>query len=225
VAAHHRRRLTLVTSSRDTSSDADAQEGLLSVTTAVQLTGLSRSIISSWITKGNLPAVRIAGRRYVQVEDLLATQAAVHGSSVVPAWRADPLHAGRRLRAIREAAGLSQLQLAAASGIPHETLSRWETGTWIPLGRSVLRLAQALGVDPARLVSHEAMGLTMLTTAEAAFRLDVPVGRVRTWVKQGELPGVKVSGQWRIPAIAVAELGRSGRLRGASRRLDPRYHG
>ena len=86
-------------------------------------------------------------------------------------------------------------------------------------------LAQALGVDPARFVGREAIGLHMLTTAEAAFRLDVPIGRLQTWVKQGELPGVKVSGAWRVPAVAVAELGRSGRLRGASRRLDPRYHG
>ena len=89
----------------------------------------------------------------------------------------------------------------------------------------MLRLAQALQVAPEQFVSREAIGLHMLTTAEAASRLDVPIGRLRVWVKQGELPGVKVSGQWRVPAVAVAELGRSGRLRGASRRLDPRYHG
>jgi hypothetical protein len=44
-------------------------------------------------------------------------------------------------------------------------------------------------------------------------------------VKQGLLEGRKVSGQWRVPAIAVMELARSGRLRGRSRRLDPRYRG
>jgi excisionase family DNA binding protein len=65
----------------------------------------------------------------------------------------------------------------------------------------------------------------MLTLAEAGLRLDVPASRVRTWLHEGELPGVKVSGQWRVPAIAVAELGRSGQLRGRSRRLDPRYRG
>jgi excisionase family DNA binding protein len=67
--------------------------------------------------------------------------------------------------------------------------------------------------------------VTLLTVAEAAFRLDVPVDRVRTWLQERELAGVKVSGQWRVPAIAVAELGRSGRLRGRWRRLDPRYRG
>ena len=169
--------------------------------------------------------MRIAGRRYVTREHLLATQTTAHLGAVVPVWRQDPVHAGRRLRALREAAGLNQLQLAAASGLTHEAISRLETGHYAPYVTTVRTLAQALEVAPARFVSREAIGLDMLTTAEAAFRLDVPIGRLRTWVKQGELPGVKVSGAWRMPAVAVAELGRSGRLRGASRRLDPRYHG
>jgi excisionase family DNA binding protein len=214
-----------MTSPPDTSSEADAQEGRLSVTAATQLTGLSRSTISGWITVGKLPAVRIAGRRYVTPEHLFATQVTAHLGAVVPAWRKDPAHAGRRLRALREAAGLTQIQLAAASGLTHEQISRLETGRYAPYADTVRTLAQALGVDPERFVGREAIGLTMLTTAEAAFRLDVPIGRVQTWLKQGELPGVKVSGQWRVPAVAVAELGRSGRLRGESRRLDPRYHG
>src|SRR3954451_7883926 len=95
----------------DDRRDPDPQGALLSVTAAAQLTGLSRAIISSWITRGLLPAVRIAGRRYVQADDLLATQTAVHAGSVVLAWRADPVSAGLRLRALREAAGLTQIQL------------------------------------------------------------------------------------------------------------------
>ena len=204
VATPHRRR---VGCPYDVSTRRAPRHGgaadLLSVTAAAQLTGLSRSIISNWITRGILPAVRMAGRRYVQVEDLLSTHAAVHGRGVVPAWRQDPAHAGRRLRMIREAAGLSQLQVAAASGLPHETLSRWETGTWVPLGRSVLQLAQALRVDPARFVGREAIGLDMLTTAEAAFRLDVPIGRVRTWVKVG-------GASWGESLRAVAGAGGGG---------------
>jgi hypothetical protein len=58
---------------------------------------------------------------------------------------------------------------------------------------------------------------------EAGKRLDVPSERVRSWPLQGILPGVKVGGRWRVPAIAVVELERSERLRGKSRRLDPRY--
>ena len=61
--------------------------------------------------------------------------------------------------------------------------------------------------------------------AEAAARLRVPAGRVQTWLREGKLAGVKVSGQWRVPVSAVRDLARSGRLRGRSRRLDPRYRG
>ena len=64
----------------------------------------------------------------------------------------------------------------------------------------------------------------MLTVAEAASRLDVPVRRVQTWLREGVLPGVKISGQWRVPMVVV-ELIRSERLRGRSRRLDPRFRG
>src|SRR4051812_49124046 len=109
-----------MTASHDAHHDQEAPDELLSVTAAAQLIGLPRAIISSWITHGTLPAVRLGGRRYVTREELLATHAALHAGGVVPAWRMDPAHAGRRLRMIREAAGLSQLQLAAASGIPHE---------------------------------------------------------------------------------------------------------
>src|SRR6478752_2025647 len=121
-----------MTSPHDERRPMEAQRDLLSVTTAAQLTGLSRSIISNWITRGILPAVRIAGRRYVQVEDLLSTHATVHGRGVVPAWRQDPIHAGRRLRMIREAAGLTQIHLAVASGLTHEAISRLETGRYAP---------------------------------------------------------------------------------------------
>jgi excisionase family DNA binding protein len=64
-----------------------------------------------------------------------------------------------------------------------------------------------------------------LTLTEAAARLEVPPARVRSWLQQGHLPGTRVSQQWRVPAVAVMELERSGRLRGRSRRLDPRYRG
>ena len=198
---------------------------LLTVTAAAQQAGVSRPIISGWITHGQLPAVRINGRRYVRPEDVAATQARAHEGEVVPEWRQNRKRAGKRLRGIREASGMNQIQLAAASGLTHEAISRLETGINAPYAETVRQLARALQVDPAQFVSQEPIGLTLLTAAEAAFRLDVPRGRVQTWLKQGELSGVKVSGQWRVPAVAVAELGRSGRLRGSSRRLDPRYRG
>ncbi len=198
---------------------------LLTVSEAARQADVSRSTIASWILHGWLPAVLIEGIRHVRPDDLAATQARVHLGNVVPAWRQHPEHAGKRLRVLREAAGWSQLQLAVASGISHEVISVLEHGMRAPLAATVRALADALGVDPEQFVSDEPMGLTLLTTAEAAARLDVPAGRVQTWLKRGLVPGKKVSGQWRVLEIVVAELDRSERLRGRSRRLDPRYRG
>ena len=199
--------------------------GLLTVTEAAQRAGISRWTIHAWIAHGKLPTVLIDRRRRIHPADLAATQAMAHVGAVVPAWRRDRQRAGQRLRTLREAAGMTQLQLAAASGLTHEVISWLETGKRAPRAATVRALAQALQVAPEQFVGSDPLGLTMLTVAEAAFRLDVPADRLRRWLQERELAGVKVSGQWRVPAIAVAELGRSGRLRGRSRRLDPRYRG
>jgi excisionase family DNA binding protein len=203
----------------------ERQSGLLTVPEAAQHAGISRHTISGWITRGQLPAVRVNGRCHIRPEDLAATLTHAHVGAVVPAWRQDRRRAGKRLRALREAAGLSQLQLAAASGLTHELISRLETGTNTPYAETVRSLARALGVEPERFVSRKKGGLTTLTVAEAAARLDVPAGRVQTWLRHGLLEGTKVSGEWRVLAVVVAQLARSGRLRGRSRRLDPRYRG
>jgi excisionase family DNA binding protein len=208
----------------DAALNTDAAR-LLTVTQAAQRAGVSRDTISSWITRGLLPAVRIAGRRYIRPADLVATQAAAHLGDVLPAWRQDRRLAGKRLRALREAAGLSQLQLEAASGLSHEAISNLETGRKTPHARTVRQLAQALRVEPERFVAHDRIGLSLLTAAEAAPQLKVPVARVRTWLQAGELAGTKVSRQWRVLAGVVTELERRGHLRGRSRRLDPRYRG
>src|ERR671913_2438018 len=198
---------------------------LLTVSAAAERTGLPRTIISSWITTGQLPAVRINGRRHVKAEDLAATQARAHEGEVVPAWRQNRKRAGKRLRAIRETAGLNQIQLAAASGLTHEAISRLETGRCWPYAETVRKLAGALGVEPERFIARDRSGLTLMTVAEAASRLGVPPGRVQTWLRKGQVEGTKVSGEWRVPSVVIAELARSGRLRGRSGRLDPRFRG
>jgi len=152
-------------------------------------------------------------------------QVLAHAGDVLPRWRTNPASAGQRLRRLREAAGLNQQQLARQAGISHEQISRLELGTYAASAPTVHHLSQALGVTPAQFVDDSSLGLELLSVQDAGQRLDVPAGRVRTWMRQGVLPGVKVGMEWRIPAIAVAELERSGRLRGASRRLDPRYRG
>jgi excisionase family DNA binding protein len=198
---------------------------LLTVTAAAQQTGLPRTIISGWITTGQLPAVRVNGRRHVRSEDLAATQARAHEGEVVPVWRQNRKRVGKRLRAIREAAGLNQIQLAAASGLTHEAISRLETGRCWPYAETVRKLARALGVEPERFIARDKTGLTLMTVAEAASRLGVPAGRVQNWLRKGQVAGTKVSGEWRVPSVVIAELARSGRLRGRSGRLDPRFRG
>jgi excisionase family DNA binding protein len=200
-------------------------DDLLTVTDAARQLGVSRATVKGWITHGHLPAVRINDRSHIHPNDLATAHTLAHLTEVLAAWRRNRRRAGTRLRALREAARRSQLELAAASGISHEGISLLEHGRRTPLPQTVRVLAAALGIDPALFVSREQIGLRMLTTAEAAARLEVPVGRVQMWLKQGELAGEKVSGQWRVPAVAVAELERSERLRGRSRRLDPRYRG
>jgi transcriptional regulator with XRE-family HTH domain len=52
-----------------------------------------------------------------------------------------------RLRELREAAGLTQEQLAVRAGVKREAVARWERGAREPAWGNVLALAQALGVS------------------------------------------------------------------------------
>ena len=191
---------------------------------AAELAGVSEATIRGWQRNGSLASLPGRSPRFAAAE-VREAQAVAHAGDVVPRWRADPAHAGQRLRMVREAAGLTQLELSARAGITHEALSNLELGKRAALAPTVHQLSQALRVAPDHFVDDTPVGLTLLSTEEVGRRLDVPTARVRFWMKHGVLPGVKVSGQWRVPAIAVAELERSGRLRGASRRLDPRFRG
>ena len=101
-----------------------------------------------------------------------------------------------------------------------------ELGRRAPRGATVGKLARALGAEPTAFVGRGELAGAGLTAAEAAARLGVPVARVHKWLKAGELAGgTKVSGQWRVPTAEVYELLGSGRMRGRSGRLDPRFRG
>jgi transcriptional regulator with XRE-family HTH domain len=54
---------------------------------------------------------------------------------------------GKKLQELRERAGLSQSQLAAASGVPVWTIRGYEQGRREPLWLAFLKLADALGID------------------------------------------------------------------------------
>jgi transcriptional regulator with XRE-family HTH domain len=57
------------------------------------------------------------------------------------------------LREARERAGMSQLQVALASGVPQGHYSRIETGKHDPGVRTLMRLAAALKTTPAELLA------------------------------------------------------------------------
>lgn len=75
--------------------------------------------------------------------------------SVVRSWRQNRRASGRRLRALRERADLSQLALAEVSGITNDTICRIELGRRAPQAATIERLAKALGVAPEQFVTDE----------------------------------------------------------------------
>jgi DNA-binding transcriptional regulator YiaG len=67
----------------------------------------------------------------------------------------------RALRALREAAGLTERQLAQKVQVPPELVAAWERGAQRPVGREVALLALATGVTPPSVLAAVA-----LTTAQ-----------------------------------------------------------
>ena len=65
----------------------------------------------------------------------------------------DVLHIGRKLRDVRKRALLTQEQLAERSGVGVTTIVRIEGNLVEPQGRTIRKLADALGVEPSELVS------------------------------------------------------------------------
>ncbi|GGZ51943.1 helix-turn-helix domain-containing protein [Streptomyces rubiginosohelvolus] len=60
---------------------------------------------------------------------------------------------GRRIRALREDRGLTQIQLGERAGMDHKTVHRIEYATSDPSLSMLLRLAAALDVELAELVT------------------------------------------------------------------------
>jgi transcriptional regulator with XRE-family HTH domain len=60
-----------------------------------------------------------------------------------------------RLQRLREAAGLSQSQLAKQAGVPVGTLQGWEQARRLPRLEAAVRLADALGITLDELVGRE----------------------------------------------------------------------
>jgi transcriptional regulator with XRE-family HTH domain len=62
---------------------------------------------------------------------------------------------GKRLRALREASGLSQRQLAQRLGVHHSNIGFWESGATPPRSDVLPAMADMLGVRVEELLGHE----------------------------------------------------------------------
>jgi ribosome-binding protein aMBF1 (putative translation factor) len=60
-----------------------------------------------------------------------------------------------RVRSLREKAGMSVEELSEVSGIPLQTLHKWESADRCPVNEQILLLAEALHVKVARLVEDK----------------------------------------------------------------------
>ena len=139
--------------------------GWLTVTAAAQQAAVPRGVVEGWIVNGHLPAVLVDGLRRVCPADLAAVQEQSL-AGVILAWRHDRQHVGRRLRSLREAAGLTPRALAEASGVSRDTIVRIETGRYAPYAETVRRLARSLHLEPQQFVSGEPDGELMRSMAE-----------------------------------------------------------
>jgi transcriptional regulator with XRE-family HTH domain len=61
----------------------------------------------------------------------------------------------QNLRLARQAAGITQEELALTAGLDMSNVSRYESGTREPGVRVVFRLAAALGVSPGQLLDGD----------------------------------------------------------------------
>jgi transcriptional regulator with XRE-family HTH domain len=61
---------------------------------------------------------------------------------------------GSKLREVRVAAEMRQLDLAIAAGVAQTAISRWEAGSE-PNGRNLLAIAKALGCKPEALYDSD----------------------------------------------------------------------
>ena len=70
---------------------------------------------------------------------------------------------GRRIKELREAKGLSQAELGRRAGVSAAAVSQWENRQTKGLkGASLIRAAQALGVEPSVLLSGSTLAPELL---------------------------------------------------------------
>lgn len=96
-----------------------------------------------------------------------------------------------RLRELRRAAGLTQVQLSQRCGMPQSTISRIESGTTSGVDFDTLdRVASALGVHPSELIGFDEVvldheGRTYVVRDVTAGASVVPEGATTVWTIEG----------------------------------------
>lgn len=89
-----------------------------------------------------------AYRAWIRETEAVLTRDAIPAAQLSPG-----LELGRRIRLLREMAGLSQQQLANKVGISRSAVAFWETGRSGHVGKHLGSLAQVLGVEPEVLLT------------------------------------------------------------------------
>jgi transcriptional regulator with XRE-family HTH domain len=65
---------------------------------------------------------------------------------------------GMGIRELRKQAGISLTELAKRAGVSKQAVSNWEVRGAIPSGDNLLKLAQALNVEPKALLAQSTSG-------------------------------------------------------------------
>lgn len=65
---------------------------------------------------------------------------------------------GERIRIARQAAGMTQVQLAAALGVAQQVVSAWEKGLYGPRDQKRIPLARVLGTTVDELFPYDTPG-------------------------------------------------------------------
>jgi transcriptional regulator with XRE-family HTH domain len=83
--------------------------------------------------------------------------------------QAEARQIGRRLRHVREQAGLTLRDLAQRLDFPHHTiLLKYERGETVPSAARLVSLARALNCSPAALLARDDPAMPMMTAVDQA---------------------------------------------------------